>query len=324
MLPTPRDFRSVRATVVEGNSHLRSDMRLALLEKGIREPTTHRTVDSFIEQAGREMLDLVICDTDTFEGDFVPAMQRIRKAVVGGNPFVVVIATVGESSIGAVQAALAGGVDDLMGKPAPAKTVVDRIDFLVKARKPFIATRHYVGPSRAAVPDAAEPGEADGALIQVPNTLRAKVVEKAGDAALRRAVARAAAGIKAKIAEHPLAGIERLIRRAVARQGGDEAEARRHFDHLRALSLEMSGHYRAGGQGHIADLAQALARLAERIAERRPPEPSRVDLDLLNQLGGVVRGAMAVEAGAQTTIQEIAAMVDRYAGGTAARRQTYH
>ncbi|HEY1719919.1 MAG TPA: hypothetical protein VGG27_01645 [Magnetospirillaceae bacterium] len=322
---TPRDFRSVRAALIEGNSQLRSDLRLALLEKGIREPTTHRTVDSFLDHASNEMLDLVVCDAASFEGGFAPTMQRIRQnAIGGGNPFVVVIATLEDASFDGVQTALNGGVDDVLCKPAPAKKVVDRIDFLVKERKPFIATRSYVGPSRAAVTGMAED---EGDLIRVPNTLRARVIDKASDFAVRRAVMRASDHVKAKLNEHPLAGIERLIRRAVTTKGSDADESLRQFINLQALSEEMSGHYRSAGHSHIADLAQALSTLAARIAERQPPEPTNVDLDLLNQLSVVVRGAMASETGAKATIQEIAAMVERYAGGTgfkAARKTTYH
>jgi DNA-binding response OmpR family regulator len=320
MLTTPRDFRSVRATVVEGNSHLRSDMRLALLEKGIREPTTHRTVDSFMEQAGRELLDLVVCDTDTFEGDFVQAMQRIRQNAMGGNPFAVVIATVGDASLDAVQTALNGGVDDLMRKPASAKAVVDRIDHLVRERKPFIATRHYVGPSRTALSGGAE----DGELIAVPNTLRNRVVHKATDADVKRVVAQAAIELKEKISEHPLAAIERLIRRTAIIKDANEIELMRHFADLQALSLEMSGHYRSAGFAHIADLAKALAKLARRIGQQKPPEPTQTDRDLLNQLGIVIQGAMTSAEGSKATIQEIAAMVDRYAGGSTPRAATYH
>ncbi len=321
MFTTPRDFRSVRATVVEGNSHLRSDMRLALLEKGIREPTTHRSVDSFMEQAGRDMLDLVVCDTDTFEGGFVPALQRIRQNALGGNPFAVVIATVGDASLDSVQTALNGGVDDLMKKPAAAKTVVDRIDHLVRERKPFIATRHYVGPSRTALLGGAAE---DGELIAVPNTLRARVVHKATDTDVKRAVAQAAIDLKEKISEHPLAAIERLIRRAAIIRGAGEVELIRHFADLQALSIEMSGHYRSAGFPHIADLAKALAKLARRIGQQQPPEPTQTDRDLLNQLGTVIKGAMGSAEGSKATIQEIAAMVDRYAGGSAVRVATYH
>ena len=322
MMTTPRDFRSVRAALVEGNGQLRSDMRYALLEKGVRELTACRDVESFMDIAGRETLDLVICNSNTFDGQFTPTMQRIRQNGLGGNPFVVVIATLDEPSPGQVQQALNGGVDDLMGKPAQAKKIVDRVDFLVKGRKPFIATSSYVGPTRANFAAAG----AEGDLIEVPNTLRSKVVEKASDLAVRRAIVNAAAELKEKIAEHPLTGIDRLIRRALASHSVDDRELRSYFANLHALCQELGGHYRTAGFSHIADLAAALSKLANSIMHHTPPGPNSVDRDLLQHLSYVVRGAIASETESTGVVHEIAAMVERYAGGGKAksRLSSYH
>jgi len=319
MLMTPRDFRSVKAALVEGNSQLRSDMRLALLEKGIREPTTCRTADSFFDVAGRELLDVVVCDSSSFDGQFAPALQSIRRNAVGGNPFVVVIATLSDASHDQVQSALDGGVDDLLRKPAPAKRIVDRIDSLVKARKPFIATRNYVGPTRA---NLAPAGDDVGEVFEVPNTLRSKVVDKIDEAKLRRQVTKAAAALKERVAEHPLAGIDRLIRRTLARHGGNDPDVPGHFANLHALSLEMSGHYRDETHRHIANLALALSKLADRIAQHSPTGPRPVELDLLRHLGAVVRQTMVSESGAEAIVEQIAAIVDRYA--STGRVATYH
>ncbi len=307
---TPRDFHSVRAALVESNPQLRSDIRMALLEKGIREPATCRSADSFLDVAGREMLDLVVCDSGSFGGQFSPAMQRIRRNALGGNPFVVVIATTNDASVGQVQNALAGGVDDLMSKPAPAKRIVDRIDHLVKRRKPFVATQTYVGPIRA---NFEKTSEAVGELMEVPNTLRGKVVEKLPEARLRRQVVKAAVQLKERLAEHPLAGIERLVRRALSWQEGDGELLQRHYGDLHSLSLELSGHYRGSDLDHIADLALALAKLAKRIGRHAASGPPEIDLDLLRHLGDVVRGSMRSESGSQPVVREIATLVDRHA-----------
>src|SRR5579871_2695448 len=172
---TPHDFRTVRAAIVERNSSVRSEMRAALLDKGIREPATCKTADAFLDLAAREVLDLVVCDSSAFGGEFSPEMQRIRRSAEGGNPFVVVIATVNEATLGQVQNVLSGGVDDLVRRPIAAKKVVDRIDYLVRNRKPFIATQGYVGPTRG---KQAQAGDGGGVLVEVPNTLRSKVVDK--------------------------------------------------------------------------------------------------------------------------------------------------
>lgn len=319
MFMTPHDFRTVRAALVEGNSQLRSDMRLALLEKGLREPATCHNAESFFSAMNGEMVDLVVCDSSAFGDDFAVAMQRIRRHAVGANPFVVVIATVADASAGQVQSALRGGVDDLVRKPSPARRVVERIDQLVKDRKPFIATRNYVGPTRS----NAVGTEEDGELLNVPNTLRSKVVDKVPEAKLRRAIAQKAVTLKERVAEHPLAGIERMVRRALARSGAADEDLKRNFAELSAISQEMSGHYRGGDSEHIANLAMALSKLADRIARQETEARPKVDFDLLDQLGGAVRGSMAGQGGAKTLVDEIAATIDRYVEAGAPAK-TYH
>jgi DNA-binding response OmpR family regulator len=317
---SPRDFRSVRAALVESDAQARSDMRIALLEKGIREPASCKTADSLLDVAAREFLDLVVCDSQAFEGEFAPTMQQIRRNAVGGNPFVVVIATLSDTSHDHVQSALDSGVDDLVRKPASAMRVVGRIDALVKGRRPFIATRNYVGPTRATLVQA---GSEVSELIEVPNTLRAKVVDKHDEKRLRRIVSKAAVALKEKMAEHPLAGIDRLIDRALAWHGASDSDQRRQFGNLHALSFEISSHYHSAAYTHIAKLALALSKLADKIAQQSSASPSQVEVSLLRHLGVVVKRTMESEHGASSVVEEIAIMVDRFASG-AVPRPTYH
>ena len=304
------DFRRVRAAVVDNSSHLRSEMRAALYDKGIPEPIVCKGMDPFLEVARQEMLDLVVCDAGSFGSEFTDAMQHIRQNAMGGNPFVVVIATLHEPSMAQVQGALNGGVDDLLRRPAPSKKIIDRIDLLMKDRKPFVTTRGYVGPTRRSFMRTEDEGE----FIEVPNTLRAKVVDKIPDAQLVRSIQMAVEEVAKKINEHPLAGIDRLIQRTLAWQaGGDEDEMRNDLAHLAALSTEMSDHYRNTPLNHIADLAQALSNLVRRIAEQGGPAALRqIDLELLRSLGGVIRNAIAAEDESSAAVHEIASMVQTY------------
>jgi len=307
---TPRDFRGVRAALVESSATLRGEMRSALVEKGIREPIVCKSMDKFIDIAGQEVLDLVVCDSGAFGAEFSAAMQRIRQNALGGNPFVVVIATLQDASLSQVQMALNGGVDDLLRRPAPAKRIIDRIDYLVKDRKPFVTTRGYVGPTRRSFSRAND----DAELLEVPNTLRSKVVDKVSDAKLKKAIRSAVAGLKEKMAQHPLSGIDRLIQRALAWQGGGGEELRRDFVYLNALALDMSSHYRGGPYDHIADLAMALANLAKKIADQAPAGLRQLDLDLLRNLGSVIRSSIAAEEESNAVVHEIAVTVEKFIG----------
>jgi len=316
-MTTRRDFRRVRAAVVDTSAHLRSEMRAALYDKGIPEPIVCKGMDPFLEVAKQEMLDLVVCEASAFGSDFGAAMQRIRQNAMGGNPFVVVIATLQDASIGQVQGALNGGVDDILRRPAPSKKVIDRIDLLMRDRKPFVTTRGYVGPTRRSF---VRTDDEKSEFIEVPNTLRGKVVDKVPDAKLARAIERAVVEVSKKVTEHPLAGIDRLIQRTLAWHGGNEDDMRRDLAHLIALSMEMADHYRNSPLHHIADLALALSNLVKRIAEQGPAALRAIDLQLLRSLGLVIRNAIAAEDESGATVQEIATMVDSYTGGRPARK----
>jgi DNA-binding response OmpR family regulator len=306
---TRRDFRRVRAAVVDSSARQRNEMRDALYDKGIPEPIVCKGTSAFFDAARREVLDLVVCEAGAFGDDFAAAIQRMRRSEFGANPFVIVIATLGDPSMDLVQDALNGGVDDLVLRPTSSRRIVERVELLIKDRKPFVTTRGYVGPTRR---NTVRSDDDEGELVDVPNTLRGKVVDKLSDAAMRQAIERAVVAVGEKMSEHPLAGIDRLIQRLLEWRGGSPAGLRRDFAHLVAHSLEISRHYRDTDLDHVADLALALANLARRTAAQAPDSLRPIDFDLLRNLGSVIRGAILAADESKSAVHDIAAMVDHY------------
>jgi len=306
---TRRDFRGVRAAVVDTSANQRNELRASLYDKGIAEPIVCKGVAPFFDVARSEVLDLVICEADAFGTEFAAAMQQLRQNEFGGNPFAVVIATLGDPSLDQVHEALNGGVDDLVLRPASPRRIVERVDKLIRDRKPFVATRNYVGPTRRG---ASRSDESESEFIEVPNTLRGKVVNKLGDGALWRAIGRTVAAVGEKMAEHPLAGVDRLIHRLLAWEDGDEEEQCRDFARLVSHCIEISRHYRDTDLDHVADLAQALANLAQRTAAQAPTALRAIDLDLMRSLGSIIRGAIDAADESKSAVHDIATMVDHY------------
>lgn len=293
------DYFEVRAVLVEGNSSLRADLRAALVAKGIPNPLVCKDRESFLEVAAGEMLDVILCDANTIGEEFPATLQRLRRNDVGGNPFATVIATVHDATPEGVRAVLDSGVDDLLLKPAPVGRIVERIDNLARERRPFVVTEGYVGPSRRGARRAGD----DGAVLDVPNTLRCRVVDKMGDERLNRMIDQARIGLRRKMVQHPLLGIDRLIHRALTsgQQNAGADELRRDFAYLTRLGEELGRRYRGTPFAHIADLAVALADLARRIASRNPADLRQVDLEPLAQLGEVIRRAVAAATGAASS-----------------------
>jgi DNA-binding response OmpR family regulator len=293
MLST-RDFRDVRVVLIEGNPRLRNELNRALEAKGINNPVVCTEPDDFLAVAAQEPFDILLCDANALGGDFPSEMQRIRRNEAGGNPFAITISTVHEASADGVRTLLDSGIDDLLVKPTPVPHVMSRIDHMINHRRAFVVTMGYVGPSRRSARRTEDTGEA---VLNAPNTLRCKVFDKLDEGEVRDLLDQAKTGLQDKMAQHPLLGIDRLIQRtrAYSRSGTGAEELRRDFGYLTALGLEMSERYRGTAFANIAELAQALANLAKRIATSNPDQLRTLDFDPLSRLGEVLRRSLAAE-----------------------------
>lgn len=308
------DFNQVRVVLVEGNAALRSDLRAALIAKGMRDIISCRSLKSFLDVAKQECLDLVLCDSESLGAEFTDALQRIRRNDVGGNPFVVVVATVYDANVNRVHAVLNGGVDDLLVKPVRVNKVVDRIDHLVKERKPFVVTDNYIGPTRRIVAGMRAQRD-DESYLRVPNTLRSKVVDKMNQERVRELIDQTVVDLNAKVMQHPIGRIEQLIQRILVRGLGDVGgdAVFRDFEELAKVSHELYRRYAGSSYAHIADLALALVNLSKRVAEQSAGGLTQVELNLLGNLGEAIRRAVAAESRSVGVTQEIAATVQRFA-----------
>lgn len=147
----------------------------ALSARGLKDLAICRDANS-LRQAMAPMIDLVLCDVDLPGMDFCETAQEIRQSVLGVNPFAIVIATARPSAQADVGRVIKSGIDDFLIKPMTADLVVRRVGGFADGRKPFVVTKSYIGPSRRA--KRREDGSDDD-LIQVPNTLRSRLVDNA-------------------------------------------------------------------------------------------------------------------------------------------------
>jgi DNA-binding response OmpR family regulator len=288
------DYSDVRAALIEDNSLLRGELRAALAAKGILNPIVCRDPQSFVAAVATESPDIIICDSNTLGGDFPATIQRIRRNDLGGNPFAVVVATVHDASMDGVRAAMDSGVDHLLLKPTQVGRVMDRVGALVWERQPFVVTQGYVGPTRRSRKRASDSKDV---LLDAPNTLRSKVVDKMSEDRIKAMLDRAVAGLQEKMSAYPLLGIDRLIQRTLSygtTAHGTEA-LKSDFAYLMEIGRELSERYRGTAFAHIAELAVALANLAKHIASKHPGELRAMDLDPLSNLGEIIRRAVAAE-----------------------------
>ncbi len=299
----------VRAALCETNPALRSGVQAALYAKGMRDLMVCKDGPALADALAKEIVDLVVCDVDLPGMDFGAWIQRIRQNALGRNPFAVIIATLGDPSLPAVRRAVSAGVDRVLRKPVSMDILAEHVDALSHFRKPFVATDGYVGPSRRASPRAEDEDEP---LVEVPNTLRSRMIGRCGPAELQRLIDDGVGRVQEMKAQNTPLAVSRSIGRVLAfYEGKGTLDAVRcDLDRMVALSHDVVRRHRGGELDHLADLASSLVGLVMRISDD-PIRPHRLHLNLLRKLGEVFRRAARSKVQSYAVMHEIAETVGR-------------
>jgi DNA-binding response OmpR family regulator len=266
-----------------------------------------------VRQAAAATVDVIVCDTNLPGLDFRAFVQDIRHGRVGANPFVILIATVSDAEVAKASGIAGSGIDELIVKPINPLLLVRRIGAMARERKPFVMTPGYVGPSRRA--ERRNDGSDDN-LVAVPNTLRARMIEKKGEQAIGGLVAAGRASLDEGVATSGIKTVARLTRHLAVLQEEDTSveESLHVLNTLSKMADEVATQHRNGngnGAKHVAPIAERIARLAGR-AEASAKRPPRIEIDLLTKLSDAVTVALAADARASGAAPEIVAVVDGY------------
>ncbi|MDD9924421.1 MAG: response regulator, partial [Rhodospirillaceae bacterium] len=144
------------------------------------------TCEPLREAVEEGLPDLIIVDSDLAGGDACRLIRDIRNNELGKNPFVPVIVTTWRNTKERIRELIDIGADGLLIKPISNNAIQSHVNFIVNERKPFVVTSSYIGPDRRKDPKHTS----DVPLIEVPNTLKAKIDgEPIDSSALRRQIA---------------------------------------------------------------------------------------------------------------------------------------
>ncbi|MEE8544460.1 MAG: response regulator [Alphaproteobacteria bacterium] len=173
MMSNDFDYSETHVLLLDGQRNIRTLLNGALQQIGFR--NIHESTDPAAARAAtsRLSLDLIILDLDTDRQTVCSLMRDLRHQVVGGNPFVVIIATTWNPDEENVRSALNAGADDIVSKPISVQILTDRVNNLVRNRKQFVATPTYLGPDRR--PGGRDAMDGRMTTVAVPNSLRHKV-----------------------------------------------------------------------------------------------------------------------------------------------------
>jgi DNA-binding response OmpR family regulator len=260
-------------------------------------------------------VDIVLCDIDLPGMDFCEFSQDIRHGRIGGNPFAVLIATARPAAGADVAQVLKSGVDDLIFKPVDAEVVVRRVGAFAKRRNLFVVTPAYIGPTRRGM--RREDGSDDDA-IEVPNTLRAKVVQSRYAADLDKLVETERSVLDDRKAQSGLRTIARLTRQLAQLPTGlvMTHETRRTLRVLANKADEVvMEHKNSATTRNVAAISERIARLVRR-AESAPIQLPKIEVNLLLQLSDAALAAFVSASRGTGVVPEIVAIVEEYLART--------
>ena len=312
-------FRSVRLVVANPELSFCRTVSSALFPHGLRDVSICLDGER-LREAAAATVDVIACDTDLPKLDFPGFVQDLRQGRVGANPFAAVIAIVADKDESKASGITRSGVDDVLVKPLNPLMLVVHIGRLSQGREKFVMTPGYVGPSRRAT---RRNDGSDDNLVVVPNTLRAKMIERKDERAVEAIVA---AGRSNLDQEKAINGHRVLCRMArhlakLFEQDAPADDRRAVLFGLGRMASDVAGRHavpEAGGHNHAPAILDRIARLASR-GQAAPGGPTKKEVELVMQLADAAIAAVAPRAietdlTAPVALPKIVAIVDDYLG----------
>jgi DNA-binding response OmpR family regulator len=304
-------YRSVRMVVGDTDQEFNKALSAALFPIGLRDISICQNGEQ-LRNAIAANVDVVVCNTALPGVEFHALAQDIRHQRVAGNPFIVLIATANKIDEAGMARILQSGVDDLLIKPIDSATLIRRIGAFAKGRKPFVITPGYIGPTRRN--DRRDDGSDDDQVVEVPNTIRAKVALRQSAAEITKLIETGAAALGEKMASGGVKVIARLTKRLVDTQNDQTVadQSRRALGMLADKAAEIAMlHRNSRTTRYVAPIAERMAQLCRRAQASGNSRPPSVEVDLLQQLSDAAQIA-ATKQDAPETVPEIVKIVDGY------------
>jgi DNA-binding response OmpR family regulator len=257
--------------------------------------------------------DLVIVDAALSGGNAFELIRSLRMGELGDNPFIPVIMVCWNASSEMIGKAAGCGVDDILVAPISPADLFARIKVLIRNRKPFVVTSDYIGPDRRYDPAR---GKSDIPQIEVPNTLRLKVLgQEIDDTDIKSAISQALNEINdQRLVRHSyqISYLVGLILPAYQENKVDPA-VRIHVRNLSEVADEVGGRLVGSQFEHVGELCQTMRKVVASIRENWR-EPSRKDVELLEPLSQAILAGFNPDRDSAEMAGEINSMVSQFSG----------
>ncbi len=312
----PEFRRDISILFGDGKSAMRNLYRQALLGAGFLKMREFDGMVGFADLLHAVQPDVILMEIEMPGGDACAAVRALRHGHLGDNPFLPVILTTWDSESTNVRRAVNAGADDLLVKPLNTKTLVERIQALALARKPFVVTADYIGPDRR---KAAMRDDNSAPLIQPPNPLLSKLRGEPVDAAaIREALQQGNEQVRLQRLRQSAFRIAFAAQQVVPAYREDRVD-----DRIRGLLRdliesvdEISRRVVGSDVAHVGKICEPLLSTARRLAANELPDPKTPEgskpLELLLTLASAVLAFFNPGREAGQLANEVASAVARY------------
>ena len=300
-------IEDIKIVVADKNQQLRAGLKGVLSHYGFRNILDAQTVKGLEEVIRIASPDMILCDIDMEGGDVCKLIRRLRHNEVGQNPFSSVILFIEEPNADTVRRAAEAGIDDLQVKPVVAQNVINRFEYLIEKRKPFVVTTDYVGPDRRKSHRA---GTMEIPLVHVPNTLASKAKGKFNPRLVNDEIQKALWNVNAQKIERHVFQVGYLLERILPayKDGAINRESLGMVVRLVKVSEDIVDRLEDSDFGHISDLAGTLATVARSLWESGT-DPKIKDLELLPELSAALSATFNMDATSSSVVQKIKSSV---------------
>jgi CheY-like chemotaxis protein len=141
-------FESLKALIVEDNTHMRSLLRALLNSAGIKDVSEAIHGQAAMEALRERKIDLVLTDLAMATMDGLELTRHVRNNENSPNPFVPIIMITGHTEKYRVEAARDAGVTEFLAKPITAHDLFARITEILERPRAFVRCDSYFGPDR--------------------------------------------------------------------------------------------------------------------------------------------------------------------------------
>lgn len=290
----------------------RNAIRNLLIDNGFSRISAGSNMEDIKAQFLLGMPDLLISDIKLPDGNFNELIYGLRHHKVGTNPFMPVIATAWSPTTDDVRAVVQSGADDLITKPMSANQVIQRIEALIKARKPFVVTSAYIGPDRRKDGMDRDRGTKIDPF-HVPNTLRAKAIaDNEFDARkIQTEIDACIEKVNLEKLNRHAHQISWLVEKIVPSMtsGTHDDETREFLNRLLYVSEDVTRRMIGTPFEHVSELCMSLIDVTQRIIDAGHDTAPR-DVELLKPLSqSIERGFDLNDQDAQSTAHKISETV---------------